>query len=124
KTGPAAVTAGTNVTYTVSISNSGPSDAQSVRVTDAVPAGTTFVSATQTSGPAFQSTTPGAGGTGTVVFFDPAPFAPSASATFTIVVAANASDADGSTLSNTATISSATTNPNPNTSATSNATVN
>src|SRR5436190_1587394 len=37
-------TAGTNVSYTVTVNNSGPSDAQSVLLTDALPAGTTFVS--------------------------------------------------------------------------------
>src|SRR4029077_3408698 len=50
KTGPAAVAPGTNITYTVTLTNAGPSDAQGVTLTDAVPAGTTFVSATAVSG--------------------------------------------------------------------------
>ncbi|HEY0160209.1 MAG TPA: hypothetical protein VGF28_23185 [Thermoanaerobaculia bacterium] len=53
KTGPAAAPAGTDVTYTVSVTNAGPSDAASVTLTDGVPPQTTFVSATQTSGPTF-----------------------------------------------------------------------
>jgi uncharacterized repeat protein (TIGR01451 family) len=111
KTGPAAVTAGTDLTYTLSVTNGGPSDAQTVVVSDIVPTGATFVSAAQTSGPAFQSNTPAPGSTGTVTFLD-ATFAAGASATFTIVVHANSSDANGSTISNTANISSNTTDTN------------
>src|SRR5207237_7364968 len=48
---PDPVTAGTNLTYTITVSNAGSSDAQGVSLTDAVPAGTTFVSASQTGGP-------------------------------------------------------------------------
>jgi uncharacterized repeat protein (TIGR01451 family) len=41
-----AVAGGGRITYTIEVSNLGPSDAQSVVVTDPLPAGTTFVSAT------------------------------------------------------------------------------
>ncbi|MBL8187471.1 MAG: DUF11 domain-containing protein [Acidobacteria bacterium] len=44
KTGTAAVCAGENITYTISVRNSGDSDALNVRVTDVLPANTTFVS--------------------------------------------------------------------------------
>ncbi|MEP6484239.1 MAG: hypothetical protein ABJB01_07300 [Rudaea sp.] len=44
KSGPAAVTAGNTVVYTVTIVNNGPSDAASVSVTDTTPSGLTFVS--------------------------------------------------------------------------------
>ena len=37
--------AGTNLTYTITVSNLGPSDSAGFTVTDTVPAGTTFVSA-------------------------------------------------------------------------------
>src|SRR6185436_1575817 len=44
---PDPVNAGTNVTYTVTVSNSGgPSSAAGVVLTDTLPAGTTFVSST------------------------------------------------------------------------------
>ena len=45
KSGPAFVLAAGNFTYTVSVTNLGPSSASSVVVTDALPAGLTFVSA-------------------------------------------------------------------------------
>lgn len=44
------VIAGENVVFTLSVSNSGPSDAQNVLVTDNLPAGLTFVSASSSSG--------------------------------------------------------------------------
>ncbi len=43
-------TVGSNVTFTVAVGNSGPDAAQSVTVTDLLPAGLTFVSATPTVG--------------------------------------------------------------------------
>ncbi len=43
KTGPANVTVGANVTYTIRVSSTGPSDAASVTVADPTPAGLTFV---------------------------------------------------------------------------------
>ena len=46
KTGPASVVAGTNVVYTITVTNAGPSNAESVVVDDATPAGLTFVSNT------------------------------------------------------------------------------
>ena len=44
KTAAASVVAGTSLTYTITVSNAGPSDASNVVVTDTLPAGTTFVS--------------------------------------------------------------------------------
>ena len=46
KTGPASVVPGTTVVYTITVTNTGPSDAASVEVTDATPTGLTFVSNT------------------------------------------------------------------------------
>jgi uncharacterized repeat protein (TIGR01451 family) len=46
KTGPATATVGANVVYTISTINNGPSAAQSVAVTDTLPIGAVFVSAT------------------------------------------------------------------------------
>src|SRR5439155_489926 len=45
KTGPATVNAAQNLTYTITVTNSGPSDASTVVVRDTLPAGVTFVSA-------------------------------------------------------------------------------
>src|SRR5690606_386457 len=45
KTGPASAIAGTNVTYTLLVTNQGPSTAQNVVLQDPTPAGTTSVSA-------------------------------------------------------------------------------
>src|SRR4029079_16632043 len=62
---PDPVTAGTDLTYTITVSNAGPIDAQSVSLSDAIPVNTTFVSAMQTAGPAFTLSSPPVGGTGT-----------------------------------------------------------
>ena len=78
-----------------------------------MPAGTTFVSATQSSGPAFTLTTPGVGGTG-FINGSLATMQPNTTATFTIKVFALASDLNGSTIPNTANVSNAITDPNPN----------
>ena len=50
KTGPANVTAGTNLIYTLTVDNAGPSTAEGVVVTDELPAGVTFVSASPSVG--------------------------------------------------------------------------
>jgi uncharacterized repeat protein (TIGR01451 family) len=115
KTGPALITPNTNVTYTLAVSNAGPSDAQSITVTDVIPANTTFVSAT---GSGFACSTPAVGGTGTVTCTMPT-LAAAANATLTIVV--HSSSSFGGTISNTGTVASTTTDPNPanNTSTTS-----
>src|SRR5205823_7292353 len=52
---PDPVIAGNNVTYTITVTDNGPSDAQNVQVTDSVPANTTFVSAAPSQGTASQS---------------------------------------------------------------------
>jgi uncharacterized repeat protein (TIGR01451 family) len=109
---PDPVTAGNNLTYTVTLTNNGPSDAQGVSLTDSVPANTTFVSETQNSGPAFTCANPAVGGTGTVSCTI-ATLASGASATFTIVVHVNASTADGATITNSATAAATTTDPTP-----------
>src|SRR5262249_58359867 len=63
---PTPVVAGQNITYTIVVSNAGPNPALNVSLSDAIPAGTTFVSATQTAGPTFTLTRPPVGGTGTL----------------------------------------------------------
>jgi uncharacterized repeat protein (TIGR01451 family) len=54
KTGPAEVTVGENITYTITVTNNGPAAASAVQVIDPIPAGTTFVSATPDQGSCVQ----------------------------------------------------------------------
>ena len=108
KTGsPDPVQAGSNITYTIGVANAGPSDAQNVTLTDAIPANTTFVSFSQTAGPPFVLTAPRPGETGTVTATATS-FANGASATFQLVVNVNLGTQDGTIISNTATVSSST----------------
>lgn len=108
KTGPASVVAGTNVTYTITVTNAGPSDAATVSLTDTVPPGTTFVSANQTSGPSFNCVTPASGGTGTITCTI-ATLPAGASATFSIVLEVALGFAGP--VANTANVGSTTTDP-------------
>ena len=61
---PDPVFAGQNITYNITLTNNGPSNAQSVKLTDAVPTNTTFVSFAAPAG--WVNATPGVGGTGTI----------------------------------------------------------
>lgn len=108
---PDPVIAGTELTYNLTFTNNGPSDAQTVTLDDTVPAHTTFVSFAQNTGDAFNCTTPAVGGTGNI-HCTRTSWAPGA-ATFTLKVFVLANTADGSTLSNTATGASTTTDPTP-----------
>jgi uncharacterized repeat protein (TIGR01451 family) len=100
---PDPVLAGNDLTYTIEVTNSGPEQADFVVLSDAVPAGTTFVSATQTSGPAFTLTSPATGGTGTFKATR-STLAVGATARFTMVVRVAADRANASTIDNTATV--------------------
>jgi uncharacterized repeat protein (TIGR01451 family) len=123
KSGPAAVTAGNNITYTVTVTNNGPSDATNVQLSDTLPPGTTFVSEMQTAGPSFTCTNPSPGATGTVSC-TLATLTNGTSASFTIVYKAGASVANGTVFTNIASVSSSTPDPNSaNNSASSSATV-
>jgi uncharacterized repeat protein (TIGR01451 family) len=110
KSGPVTADAGTNITYTIVVTNNGPSNAANVSLTDAVPGNTTFVSESQTTGPAFSCVNPPSGGTGTVT----CTIASMAvtSATFSITVHIN-SGAIGAAMGNTANVATTTTDPNP-----------
>lgn len=109
KAGPASGTPGTNLTYGITVNNAGPSTATSVSLTDLLPAGTTFVSLSQSAGPTFNCTTPAAGAAGTVTC-NIASLAPTATATFSLVIRV-ASSSTG-TVSNTASIASAVSDSN------------
>jgi uncharacterized repeat protein (TIGR01451 family) len=64
---PDPVAPGGNITYSILVQNCGPAVAVNVSVSNPIPAGTTFVSASQTSGPTFTLSTPPVGGGGTLV---------------------------------------------------------
>ena len=98
--GPDPVVAGNQITYTLAVTNAGPSTATGVTVTDAIPAGTSFVSAT-------------GGGTesGGTVTWNLGSLASGSSTNVQLVVAVDSGRiAD---LSNTATVATSTTDPVP-----------
>jgi uncharacterized repeat protein (TIGR01451 family) len=115
------VPAGADLTYTITVTNSGPAVAQSVSLNDTVPVNTTFASLTSPAG--WSCTTPAVGGTGNVNC-SVASLASGAAAVFTLVVHVDAGTADGTVITNTAAAGSTTGDPNAgNNSATASSTV-
>jgi uncharacterized repeat protein (TIGR01451 family) len=108
---PDPVTAGQNITYGVYVENLGPSPAQSLTITDTMPANTTFVSATAPAG--WNCTTPSVGGNGTITCTS-ATLAADSNATLTFVFNTSAAIPNGSIIANSATVTSTT--PDPDTS--------
>lgn len=100
---PDPVQTGSDVTYTITVTNNGPGVAQNVSVTDNLPSELTFVSCNSTAG----GVCGGTGNNRTVTF--PSPLAIGSSATITIVATANGTGS--ATISNTATVAS-TNDPN------------
>ena len=98
---PDPVTVGGTLTYTLTVTNNGPDPSTDSTVTDTLPAGVTFVSATPSQGSCAQ-----AGGTVTCTL---GPLAVGASATIAIVVTVDATAA--SPLSDTATVAGVETDP-------------
>jgi uncharacterized repeat protein (TIGR01451 family) len=112
QTGPATVTRGTNVTYTIKVLNNGPASALSVTLDDLVPSGMTFVSATQIRGPMFMLSTPSTGGTGNI-HGSAASMAFGDLAQFVFVFHVNSNAPVGSTTTNTAHVGTSSMDPNP-----------
>jgi uncharacterized repeat protein (TIGR01451 family) len=100
---PDPVTIGSNITYTITVLNNGAATAQSVSVTDNLPAEVTFVSCNSTG-------TGVCGGSGNNRTVSVASLASGASITITIVATANGPH--GNTATNTATVTSATPDSN------------
>jgi len=119
KTGPASVNAGANITYTITVTNNGVSDAQNVVVKDTLPANVSFVSASSTNNQFV--CTPDNGNAGvvncvaaTLIANDPniiPPRSGSNTATITIIGKVAASVANGTVLANNATVSATTSDP-------------
>ncbi|MCC6498417.1 MAG: DUF11 domain-containing protein, partial [Propionibacteriaceae bacterium] len=105
---PDPVVSGSNITYTITLTNGGPDPADTVNVTMAVPANTTFVSATP-NGVGWSTSAPAVGATGNIVFSKPTVAV--GSETFTVVVNVNPTTLNGSTISATATVASNTPDP-------------
>jgi uncharacterized repeat protein (TIGR01451 family) len=109
--GPSSVTAGTNATYTVTVTNNGTNAAQGVVLTDTLPAGSVFVSMSQTAGT--DAFTPNQSG-GTATETASGTIAANSSDTFTLVVSAPSGLANGAPFNDTASVTA--NNPDPNTS--------
>ena len=103
-------TAGGSNTYTLVVTNSGPSDASAFTVTDTLPTGLTFVSGSSTAGVNASCTN-----AGQIVTCTGGPaIGKGQTSTITLTVAIDPSLAGNSTLNNTASVSSTT--PDPDTS--------
>ena len=99
-----AVFLGQNTTYNITVTNNGPSAANTVKLTDTLASGMTLVSTSASSGTTCT-------GTGPITCTLPTPFASGATATVTVVETATASGS----FANTATVTDSGTPPDPNT---------
>ena len=104
-TTPGAIVAGTNASFTITVENEGPEPANDVTFTDAIPAGTTFVSLTHTSG---------------VVASSCSTAGPTVSCTYNVLLAGQSSTytlvlraGDITTISNTANVTTSTFDNDP-----------
>jgi uncharacterized repeat protein (TIGR01451 family) len=102
---PLTAVSGTNITYTITVTNDGPGIAAGVVVTATLPAQSVFVSCASTGG----GVCGGAGSTRTVTI---PTLGPKAAATITIVVRADCSQLDGTTIRNVVNVTSATPDSN------------
>jgi len=107
---PDPVTAGADLTYTITVTNGGSSDAQNLSLSDTLPPNTTFISFMVPAGWTRTDAVP-AGGTGTVTATTPT-LVSGASAQFTLVVNVNANTPHNTVLSNSATVTTSTSDPN------------
>ncbi|HVR96086.1 MAG TPA: hypothetical protein VMW27_05695 [Thermoanaerobaculia bacterium] len=107
---PDPVSVGGLITYTISLINNGPEDAEDITWTDDIPTGTTFDSFA--SPPDWTCTTPAVGTTGTISCS--APLLGSEPASFTLAVQVDAGVQAGTVITNTAQITAVTQqDPNP-----------
>jgi len=98
------IVAGSNVTFTITLSNNGPDTASSITLTDNLPASLTFVSCSSTGGGVC-----GGSGNNRVITFSS--LAAGSSAVTTIVATLNCTVTNGQTVTNTASIGSVVRDP-------------
>lgn len=103
---PGTAVTGTDITYTIMVTNTGPGRALAVMVTDMLPPQTTFVSCVAGSGGVCMGT-----GNQRTVMFDGLDAA--SLAVITIVARANCTQQGGTVINNTASVSAATPDSNP-----------
>ena len=108
---PNPVAAGSNITYTQVLTNNGPSAADNATLSEAIPAGTVFISLAVPTG--WNCTTPSSGNSGNLVCTD-LNMAGSTAATFILVTRVNPGTASGTVITDTVTTSSSVTDPNTN----------
>ena len=99
---PDPVVAGSNITYTINVTNAGPGAASSVSLSDTTPVGTTFVSVTPGAG--WTCPPLPVGGTGTLVCTNPS--VPVGTSTITLVLNVAAATPNGTIITNTASVTS------------------
>jgi uncharacterized repeat protein (TIGR01451 family) len=107
---PDPVIAGTDLTYTINVSNNGSGPAVFAQWHDALPAGTRLQSFSTAAG--WSCATPPVGSGGSITC-NKDTMADGESASFTIVTRVDCALADGALINNTATITSTTSDPNP-----------
>jgi uncharacterized repeat protein (TIGR01451 family) len=101
---PEPVVTGSDVTYTITVTNNGPDAAQGLTVSDNLPAETTFVSCNATGG----GVCGGSGNNRTVTFSS---LSSGTSASITLVATVDCEATNGQVISNTATVASGTHDP-------------
>jgi uncharacterized repeat protein (TIGR01451 family) len=109
KAAPSTVIAGTQMTYTINATNNGPSSASNMMITDVLPTGTVFISASAPGSTTL--TTPAVSSNGTVKATWSGLTLPGVTRSLTIVVRVCSEVACDTNLVNTATTTSDTTDP-------------